>query len=114
MNHRLILLLFPVFLGSLACSDNSDPDDYGSGNPATAPVDYLGTINQGKNKAVTDAALLQVNSALAQYKASNLKPAANLQQLIDAGLLAALPELPAGAQWQYDTQNGTVTVIPAK
>jgi len=96
----------------LACSNDTDPDDHGSGNPTTAPVDYLGAINQGKNKAVIDTALLQVNNALGQYQATNLKPASSLQQLIDDGLLNALPQIPEGAQWQYDPQTGQATVVP--
>ena len=46
----------------MACSNDTDPDDHGFGNPATAPVDYLGAINQGKNKAVVDAALKREES----------------------------------------------------
>ena len=78
----------------MACSNDTDPDDHGFGNPATAPVDYLGAINQGKNKAVVDAALLQVNNALGQYQATNFKSAPSLQQLIDDGLLTTLPKIP--------------------
>ena len=47
----LAFLPMTVLLLSMACSNDTDPDDHGSGNPATAPVDYLGAINQGKNKA---------------------------------------------------------------
>ena len=101
-----------ALLINAACSNDTDPDDHGSGNPATAPVDYLGAINQGKNKAVIDAALLQVNNALGQYQATNFKPAPSLQQLIDDDLLNALPQIPDDAQWQYDPQTGQATVAP--
>ena len=108
----LALLPVSVLLLSMACSNDTDPDDHGSGNPATAPVDYLGAINQGKNKAVVDAALLQVNNALGQYQATNFKPAPSLQQLIDEDLLTTLPQIPDGAQWQYDPQTGKASVLP--
>ena len=111
MKH-LALLPVSVLLLSMACSDDTDPDDHGSGNPATAPVDYLGAINQGKNKAVVDAALLQVNNALGQYQATNFKPAPSLQQLIDEDLLTTLPQIPDGAKWQYDPQTGKASVVP--
>ena len=101
--------LYFLALGLLAsaCGDSS-------GNPATAPVDYLGAVNKGRNKAIIDAGLLQVNSAINQFKATSSQPPASLQELITEGLLAELPAVPNGMKWQYNPQTGEAKVVPAQ
>ena len=108
-----------IFIFGLLCSgcgDGAKPDinDNSSGNPATAPVDYLGAVNKGRNKAIIDAGLLQVNSAINQFKATSSQPPASLQELITEGLLAELPPVPNGMKWQYNPQTGEATVVPAQ
>ena len=99
-----------------ACGDQPEPDinDNSSGNPATAPVDYLGAVNKGRNKAIIDAGLLQVNSAINQFKATSSQPPTNLQELITEGLLAELPAVPNGMKWQYNPQTGEAAVVPTQ
>ena len=112
MNATLFILI--IGLLSSACSNQSEPDinENSSGNPASAPVDYLGAVNKGRKKAIIDTGLMQVNSALNQYKATSLKPAGSLQELISEGLLAELPKLPTGMKWQYNPQTGEASVTP--
>ena len=107
----------PLFaLLSVSCGNQPAPDinENSSGNPATAPVDYLGAVNKGRKKAVTDTALLQVNGAINQYKASNSRPPRYLNELISEGLLAELPALPAGKKWTYNPQTGEASVVSEK
>ena len=113
---KAIQCIFILGLLGSACGDGSKPDinDNSSGNPATAPVDYLGAVNKGRKKAIGDVGLLQVNGALNQFKASNFRPAKSLQELIDEGYLGAIPELPAGKKWKYDPQTGKASIVPAQ
>jgi hypothetical protein len=110
--------LYFLALGLLAsaCGDQPEPDlnENSSGNPATAPVDYLGAVNKGRNRAIINAGLLQVNSAINQFKATSSQPPASLQELITEGLLAELPAVPNGMKWQYNPQTGVATVVPAQ
>ena len=113
---KAIECIFILGLLGSACGDGSKPDinDNSSGNPATAPVDYLGAVNKGRKKAIGDVGLLQVKGALNQFKASNFRPAKSLQELITEGYLGAIPELPAGKKWKYDSQTGKASIVPAK
>ena len=110
--------LYFLVLGLLAsaCGDQPEPDlnENSSDNPATAPVDYLGAVNKGRKKGISQAGLLQVNSALSTFQASESRPAKNLQELIAAGYLRALPELPLGMKWQYNPQTGKASIVPAQ
>jgi len=113
---KLSTFIFFIGLLGISCGKQPDPDinENSSGNPATAPVDYLGAVNKGHKKATTDTALMQVNGALNLYKASNSRPPAFLNELISEGLLAELPALPAGTKWTYNPQTGVASVIPAQ
>ena len=106
------LYFLVIGLLSSACSEQSEPDinENSSGNPVTAPVDYLGAVNKGRKKATIDAGLMQVNNALNQYKATNPGPAGSLQELISEGLLTELPSLPNGMKWQYNPKTGEASV----
>ena len=108
--------IFIIGLLVSACGDGAKPDinNNSSGNPGAAPVDYLGAVNKGRKKAIGDVGLLQVNGALNQFKASNIRPAKSLQELIDEGYLGAIPELPAGKKWKYDSQTGKASIVPAQ
>ena len=102
-------------LGS-ACGDVAKPDinENSSGNPVTAPVDYLGAVNKGRKKAIGEVGLMQVNSALNTFQASNSRPAKSLQELISEGYLGALPELPVGMKWQYNPQTSKASIVRAQ
>ena len=81
---KAIGCIFILGLLGSACGDGPEPDinDNSSGNPATAPVDYLGAVNKGRKKGISQVGLLQVNSALSTFQASESRPAKNLQELI--------------------------------
>jgi hypothetical protein len=110
--------LYFLVLGLLAsaCGDQPEPDinENSSGNPVTAPVDYLGAVNKGRNKAIVSAGLMQVNSAINQFKATSSQPPTSLQELISEGLLAELPAVPNGMKWNYNPQTGAATVVPTR
>ena len=114
MKTTLYILALGLFCG--ACAEQPEPDlnENSSGNPATAPVDYLGAVNKGRKKAIINAGLMQVNSAINQYKATSTQPPTSLQELITEGLLAELPAVPNGMKWRYNPQTGEATVEPAQ
>ncbi len=104
-----------LILGMLvsACGDGAKPDinENSSGNPVAAPVDYLGAVNKGRKKAIGEVGLMRVNAALNQFKASNSRPAKSLQELMAEGYLGALPELPLGMKWQYNSRTGKASIV---
>ena len=108
--------IFILGLLGNACGDGGKPDinENSSGNPVTAPVDYLGAVNKGRKKAIGEVGLMQVNSALNTFQASNSRPAKSLQELISEGYLGALPELPVGMKWQYNPQTSKASIVRAQ
>ena len=110
----MLCISFIVGVG-VGCGDSSEPaKGNASGNPLTAPVDYLGAVNQGKNKVLGTAAVTQVNSALRQFEAAESRRARTLQEVITAGYPTALPALPRGMRWQYNAQTGQAGAVPGR
>ena len=78
-----------------------------NGQPATPPTPPAGGGGLGI------PGLTQINDALMDYQTLTGQPAGNLDDLVSSGVLSSLPDPPAGMQWQYNPQTGTVSAVPA-
>jgi len=85
-----------------------------SGNPITAPVDYVGAVGQAQKTAAKVVDLVQVQQALRQFQAGEGRHPATLEELVKEGYLAALPKLPAGLKLDYNPATGQVRAVPAQ
>ncbi len=83
------------------------------GNPITAPVDYLGAVNQAQKHSVKVVDTVQVQQAIQQFQAAEDRFPKDLQELIKEGYLAKLPELPRGYNYQYNPTNGQIKAVSA-
>ena len=77
-------------------------------NPLSAPVDYLGATAAGKKAAEKTVNLAPVLSALQQFHVAEDRYPAQLQELVQAGFLARVPEAPPGQFLRYDPTDGSV------
>ncbi len=111
-----ILALSVVVVG---CGPSEPPADSGkatpsaqpASNPLLAPVDYLGATAAGKKTAERTANLAPVLAALQQFHAAEDRYPARLQELVQAGFLARVPEAPAGQALSYNPADGSVRWI---
>jgi hypothetical protein len=85
-----------------------------SGNPLTAPVDYVGAVGQAQKTAAKVVDLVQVQQALRQFQAGEGRNPATLEELVKEGYLAALPKLPAGLKLDYNPATGQVKAVPTQ
>lgn len=85
-----------------------------SGNPLTAPVDYVGAIGQAQKQAAKVVELVQVQQAIRQFQAAEDRYPKTLDELVKAGYLPALPRLPAGMKFDYNPATGQVRAVPAQ
>lgn len=83
----------------------------GGNSPATAPLDYLAAQGQAKKHSEKVVSLAQVQQALQQFHASEDRWPNDLQELVKAGFLAAVPSAPAGQRVSYDPATGTVRMV---
>lgn len=104
-------LLLSAGLALAGCGDSSKSSTSG-GNVITAPVDYLGAVAKGKTSSENKLSLVNIQQAIQGYEAQEGKHPKDLQDLVKAGLLPAIPKAPNGMKFSYDPSTATVKVVP--
>lgn len=108
------LLLFPV-AGCLllaGCGDGGGGSSgASSGNPVTAPVDYLGAVGQAQQKAVKTVDLSALNQAIKMFQVEEERLPKDLNELVEKKYLARIPEAPYGKKIVYEPGSGLVKVV---
>lgn len=99
---------------SLGCgkSDSSaakQTNTASSGNPLTAPVDYLGAVNQAQKRAGKVVSTVGLDQAIKMYQAAEGKFPPSLEALVP-DFLHSLPPAPNGMKYHYDPRTGAIKV----
>ena len=95
--------------GKPAQATNATPN-YGSGNPITAPVDYLGAVGQAQKFAIKTIDLSYLNEAIQQFNAAEGRLPKDLNELMP-NYIGKIPQAPYGSKIVYDPNSGTVKVV---
>ncbi len=82
-----------------------------SGNPLTAPVDYIGAVGKAKNVAEKQVDLASVNKAIQLFQAQEDRLPRDLNELVAQRYLPALPSLPTGSRFAYNPQTGDLKIL---
>ena len=94
---------------SKPAATNAAPN-YNSGNPLTAPVDYLGATIEAKKHAEKVIDVSYINQDIQMFQASEGRLPKDLNELVP-NYLAKIPEAPYGYKIVYDATAGTVKVV---
>ena len=111
------LLFMPVACALFCgCSQESatppkSPDN-SSGNPITAPVDYLGAAAKGKKAAEKTLDTAGLKQTIQLYQAQEGKLPKSLNDLVGPDYLSQLPAPPAGMKFDYNPATGDLKVVP--
>ncbi len=109
-------LLIPIAL-LVACGKKSPPTDSkpaSSGNPVTAPVDYIGAVGKAKSKMEGTLGSAGLSQAIQQFNTAEGRFPKDLNELISKGYVGALPKPPYGMKFRYDAATGEVSLVPAQ
>ena len=118
VHMRLALSLLVVTTGFLlpGCGqkDSGSPSstNASSGNPLTAPVDYLGAAAKAKNLADKTVSNVGLNQAIQLYQAQEGQLPKTLNDLVAKQYLNSIPPPPAGMKYDYNPQTGAVKLVP--
>jgi hypothetical protein len=96
-----------------AAATPSTPQDP-SGNPLTAPVDYLGGLGKAKHSAQRTVDLANVSRAVQMFYASEDRYPKDLKELVTEGYLPQAPVAPPGMRLIYNPSSGEVRIIRAQ
>ena len=111
-----ILLLAAVAVVS-GCGKKEEPkkpaEGTSSGNPLTAPVDYLGAVGKAKTTVTKNLDLANIAQATKMFEATEERLPKNLNELVEKGYLPKLPVAPQGQKFSYDANTGQLKLVPA-
>lgn len=82
-----------------------------SGNPLTAPVDYLGAMGQAKKLAEKTVDTASINRAIQMFQVQEERFPKDLNELVTKQYLPRLPEPPYGMKFDYNPQTGQIKVV---
>ncbi len=122
MKHHFSLLA-AVALALAGCSKEeapapapntpaAKPADSSSGNPITAPVDYLGAVAKAKKVAEKGIDTASLNQAIQLFNAQEGRFPKDLKELVTQKYLNSIPEAPYNMKIEYDAAKGEVKVVP--
>jgi hypothetical protein len=110
---KTFLLAVAAGLFLTGCGDDPTPKQPAkndTGNPLTAPVDYLGAVAQAKNHSEKVIDVSYLNQAIQLFNASEGRFPKTLDELVP-NYVGKLPETPFGTKLDYDATAGTVKVV---
>jgi len=109
MKAAFVVVLSTLLLG---CNDSrqSTEKSGSSGNIANAPADYLNSAAQAQKRAVKTVDLVAVNKAVEAFYVQEGRFPKKLEELEDKGFIRAIPPLPLGKKFDYDTNSGVVKI----
>ena len=108
-----VALLFAAGCGkkdaaSSASATNGAPS---SGNPLTAPVDYLGAVSKAQKTAVKVLDVSSINKAIQEFNAGEGRYPKDLHELVKEQYLGSVPAAPAGMRFEYNPATGQMRVV---
>ena len=100
----------------VGCGEKSSPTrasntNATTGNPVTAPVDYLSAIAKGQQSAVKTVDSTSLNKAIQLFNVDHGRNPKDLNELVQEKYIPQLPAAPFGMQLSYDPNSGEVKVV---
>ncbi|HUR45863.1 MAG TPA: hypothetical protein VMZ27_08330 [Candidatus Saccharimonadales bacterium] len=100
-----------VFVGCQKKTPQASDSSASSGNPLTAPVDYLAVQAKAKKMADKTLGAAGINQAIGMFQAEKGRAPKNLNELVP-DYLPSVPPAPAGMKYDYNSSSGALKVVP--
>ena len=93
-------------------ADSSGTNTVSSGNPLTAPADYVGALGKAQKSAQKTLGTAGMDQALKSFYADEGRYPTNLNELVSRGTIASIPNPPNGMKYDYDPKTAALKIIP--
>jgi len=97
------------------CKEEKKPatsSDTSSGNPVTAPADYLGAIGKAPKSAQKTLGGVGLDQAIKTFSVQEGRNPKSLDELVEKGIIPAIPKPPAGMKYEYDSATAVLKLVP--
>jgi hypothetical protein len=112
---NVLLISMPFVLLLIGCGDQSksgtQTTNTSSGNPVTAPVDYLAAAGKAQQSAVKTVDTAALNQAVQMFNVDNGRYPKDLNELVEKKYIPHIPDPPYGSKIVYDANAGQVKVV---
>lgn len=82
-----------------------------SGNPLTAPADYLGVMAKAQKSAVRVVDTASLDRAIQMFHVEEERFPNNLQELVAKRYMPSIPAPPYGMKYDYNPQTGKLRIV---
>ena len=103
---------FCFFTGCKEEKKASPAGDTSSGNPLTAPADYVNALGKAQKQAQKTISTVGIDQALKTFYTDEGRFPTNLAELVSKGTIGQVPPPPRGMKYDYDSKAGTIKVVP--
>jgi hypothetical protein len=101
----------PAKATNSAAGFNNAISNNSSGNPLSAPADYLGALAKGKQTSESVIDTVSLNKSVQLFYAQEGHYPADLDELVKEKYLPRLPAAPYGMKLTYDAKAGEVKMV---
>jgi hypothetical protein len=116
MKRSPLFVLVVAFLMGCSKQENTtakkDPAPGSSGNPITAPVDYLGAVAKAGHHSEKVIDTTSINQAIQLFYAQEDRFPKDLNELVAKHYIGGMPPAPSGMGWSYNPQTGELKAVP--
>jgi uncharacterized lipoprotein YajG len=100
-----------LVLGAALLLAGCSKQESASGNPITAPVDYMGAVVKAKQFSEKVVDSTSINQAIQLFYAQEDRFPKDLNELVAKQYIARVPAAPAGMHWAYNPQTGEFKAV---
>jgi hypothetical protein len=83
-----------------------------SGNPVTAPADYVGGLGKQQKSAQSTLSTIGIDQAIQRFQVDQGRLPKDLDELVAKGAMTQIPPAPRGMKYDYDSKTGVIKVVP--
>jgi hypothetical protein len=83
-----------------------------SGNPVSAPGDYLGELGKAQKSAQATLTVAGLDQAIKRFQVEQNRLPKDLNELVAKGAINQIPPPPRGMKYDYDAKTGIVKLVP--
>ena len=83
-----------------------------SGNPLTAPADYVGELGKQQKSAQATLVTVGIDQGIKRFYTEQGRLPKDLDELVAKGAMSQIPPPPRGMKYDYDAKTGVVKLVP--